>query len=218
MIPPCCGSPWFLPCPSPSLLGSSSSSWSQSSWLPSPARSQLQTGGRILKAASTRPGNSPQEHRVQPVIRAIRCIDVHDRQLYSKRGVETSKFYCLLEYYTTTRQCNDSWNTFRLTLLDSSTGLKGWGERKSLTPKGPIEYTAHLQRLLSAGRQFHSNGQREKQVSVSILKGRFPALFFSWWPLLSTQSVVLVLRKSVYTKTIEQHSDASSPNRLLDVL
>lgn len=130
------------------------------------------------QSSSTRPGNSSQEHRVQSVIRAIRCIDVHDRQLYSNRGVETSKFYCLLEYYTTTRQCNDSWNTFRLTLLDSSTGLKGSGERKSLTPKGPIEYTAHLQRLLSAGRQFYSNGQREKQVSVSSLKGRFPALFF----------------------------------------
>lgn len=213
------GSPWFLPCPSPSLLGSSSSSCSQSSWLPSPARSQLQTGGRNSQSSSTRPGNSSQEHRVQSVTRAIICIDVHDRQIHSNRGVETSKFYCLLEYCTTARQCNDSWNTFRLTLLDSSTGLKGWGERKSLTPKGPIEYTAHLQRLLSAGGWFYSNGQREKQVSISSLKGRFPAFFFfSWWPLLSTQRVVLVLRKSVYTKPIEQHGDASFPNSLLDVL
>lgn len=128
------GSPWFLPCPSPSPLGSSSSSCSQSSWLPSPARSQLQTGGRNSQSRSTWPGNSSQEHRVQSVTRAIRCIDVHDRSIRSNRGMETSKFYCLLEYYTTTRQCNDSWNTFRLTLLDSSTGLKELGVEKVPDP------------------------------------------------------------------------------------
>lgn len=56
---------------------------------------------------------------------------------------------------------------------------------------------------------------KSKSLSPAL---KVPFLPSPQWPLLSTQRVVLVLRKSVYTKTIEQHSDVSSPNSLLDVL
>lgn len=61
----------------------------------------------------------------------------------------------------------------------------------------------------------------EKSKSVSpVLKVPFLFFFFFSDGLYSrsTQRVTLVLGKSVYTKTIEQHSDVSSPNSLLDVL
>lgn len=61
---PAVESPWLLPCLSPSLLGSSSSSCSQSSWLCSTARSQLQTGGRNSQSSSSGsplPGTHPRD-------------------------------------------------------------------------------------------------------------------------------------------------------------
>lgn len=75
--------------------------------------------GEILKAVPLVLGMHPRDivqtkenaHNITGLVTVtsvIICIDVHDTQVRSNRGMETSKFYCcLLEYYTTTMQCND---------------------------------------------------------------------------------------------------------------
>lgn len=65
-----------------------------------------------------------------------------------------------------------------------------------------------------------TDNEKSKSVSPALKVPFLFCFFFSSDGLYSrsTQRVTLVLGKSVYTKTIEQHSDVSSPNSLLDVL
>lgn len=81
-------------------------------------------------------GNAHSIKGLVTVTRAIIRIDGPDIQILSDRGVETSQGSTVVCWTITQPPCSamsfhgDSWNSFRVTLLDSSTGLKGAGKGK----------------------------------------------------------------------------------------